>query len=43
LEEEINNTKKIFPNYDFKEITIDLIGFDYFKKENKKLLIIEKK
>jgi len=43
LEQEINEAKKVFPSYIFNEITIDLIGYDYFKKENKKVLIIEKK
>lgn len=43
LENEIENTKKSFPNLDITEIPIDLIGFDYFKNENKKVIIIEKK
>lgn len=42
LEQEIKDTKKYFPKLVFTEIPIELIGFDYFKKENKKILIIEK-
>lgn len=42
LRKEIDATKKYFPSYVFHEIAIDLIGFDYFKKEDKKVLIIEK-
>lgn len=42
LEQEIKDTKKYFPKLIIKEIPIDLIGFDYFKEEDKKVLIIEK-
>lgn len=43
IQKEINDTLNIYPNYSINEIAIDLIGFDYFKKENKKILIIQKK
>lgn len=42
LEQEIKDTKKYFPKLIIKEIPIDLIGFDYFKEEEKKVLVIEK-
>lgn len=42
LEHEIKETKKHFPKLMIKEIPIDLIGFDYFKEEDKKVLVIEK-
>lgn len=43
LEIEIEETKQHFPHLNFTEIPIDLIGFDYFKKEDKKVLVIQKK
>ncbi len=42
LEQEMKDTKKYFPKIIIKEIPIDLIGFDYFKEEDKKVIIIEK-
>lgn len=42
LKQEIDAIKKVFPNLKYIEIPIDLIGYDYFLKEEKKVLIIEK-
>ncbi|MEN6294815.1 MAG: 16S rRNA (guanine(527)-N(7))-methyltransferase RsmG [Chloroherpetonaceae bacterium] len=43
LSEEIKIAKQIMPTFSFKEIQIDLIDFDYFLKEEKKILVISPK
>ncbi len=41
LSDEIAEAKNQYPNISIKEINIDLLGFDYFKEQDKKLLIIK--
>lgn len=43
LEEEINDAKAKYPQLDIQEIQIDFIGFPWFKNEEKKILVINKK
>lgn len=43
LEEEINDAKAKYPLLDIQEIQIDFIGFPWFKNEEKKILVINKK
>ncbi len=41
LTEEINVTKDMYPNVVIKEIPIDFRGVDWFKKEDKKILVVK--
>jgi len=43
LTNEIKDAQSIFKNYYFEEVNIDFIGFEWFKKENKKIIIALKK
>lgn len=43
LSEEIADAKKISNSYKFDEIPINLNGYDYFMKEEKKILVIAQK
>lgn len=43
LSEEIADAKKISNSYKFEEIPINLNGYDYFMKEEKKILVITQK
>lgn len=43
LSEEIADAKKISNSYKFEEIPINLNGYDYFMKEEKKILVIAQK
>jgi 16S rRNA (guanine527-N7)-methyltransferase len=43
LTKEIEDAKVDFPRYDYKVIDIELIGMDWFKKEEKKILVCSKK
>ncbi len=42
IDEEIEDAKLKFKDYDFKVIVIDLFGSSYFKTEDKKVVIISK-
>lgn len=41
LEEEINDVKKKYPNLKYNVRELDLIGFDWFKENDKKLISFE--
>jgi 16S rRNA (guanine527-N7)-methyltransferase len=41
LKEEIEDAKKMFPNMEIKEFLIDLVGYEKFKNEDKKVLICQ--
>jgi len=41
LTEEIEDAKKMFPNIEIKEFLIDLVGYEKFKNEDKKVLICQ--
>lgn len=43
LDKEIDDLKKIASNYSVSIIPINLFGFDYFQKEDKKFVIISRK
>lgn len=40
LEEEINNSYQKFPNIKIEEIQIDIFGAEWFKNEEKKILVV---